>query len=231
MIKRNTIKLLLLGLIISTSPITVLAEQGDIIVRLRAIGIIPDDDSGLISLNGTELAGSGVDVDEAYTPEIDITYMLTKHIGIEAIAGTAEHTVSLEGPGPALSGLGLTDGFDIFDTWVIPPTISLQYHFMPDSNIRPYAGLGVNYTFFVADDATSALESAVGPVHVSTENGFGWSAQVGIDYDITDKWFINLDVKYIDVDTTATLDTALGSLQVDVDVDPWVIGFGFGTRF
>ncbi len=231
MINRKTLYLLVLLTLGNLMSFSANAEQGDWIVRLRAIGIIPNDDSGLIRLNGTDLAGSGVGVDDAYTPEIDITYMLTKHIGIEAIAGTAQHTVSLNGPGPALSGLGLTDGFDIFDSWVIPPTLSLQYHFMPDNNIRPYVGAGVNYTFLTDDNATGQLESAVGPVHVSTTNEWGWSLQAGVDYDITKNFFLNLDIKYIDVDTTATLDTALGDLQVDVDIDPWVVGIGIGTRF
>ena len=227
--------LLLLILLLNLLPVTSFAEQGDWIVRLRAIGIIPDDESSVINLNGTPLAGSGVGVDNAVTAELDITYMITKHIGIEAIAGTGKHTVSLEGPGATLAGVGtpaLADGDELFDLWVIPPTISLQYHFMPDSNIRPYVGAGINYTFFTDDEATSQLESKLNQgVHVSTENGFGWSLQAGLDYDINDKFFANVDVKYIDIDTTAALDTTLGTLKVDLDVDPWVVGVGIGMRF
>lgn len=203
------------------------AEQGDWIVRLRTIGIIPDDSSTLIRQNGTNVANTGVSVDAAVTPEVDVTYMITDRIGIEAIAGTAKHTVSSVG-----NGLGLSDGFDLFDSWVIPPTVSLQYHFMPDNKLRPYIGVGVNYTFLVDDTATAALETALGgAVNVATSNEWGWSLQAGLDYDISDKFFLNLDLKYIDVDTTASLDTPAGNLRVDLDVDPWVVGVGIGMRF
>lgn len=203
------------------------AEQGDWIIRARIVGIIPDDSSGLIRQNGTNVANTGVTVDAAATPEIDVTYMITNHIGVEAIAGTAKHTVSSTG-----TGLGLADGFDLFDSWVIPPTISLQYHFMPDSNLRPYVGAGVNYTFLVDDTATGALETALGgAVNVATSNEWGWSLQAGVDYDISDKFFLNLDLKYIDVDTTASLDSPAGNLRVDLDIDPWVVGVGVGMRF
>lgn len=228
-------KIILAVVTILSFPAAAHAEAGDWLVRLRGIAVVPTDDSGLISLHAggtqTALAGSGVNVDSAIVPELDITYMFHKHWGIEAIAGIAKHDVSLEGPGPALAGLGLTDGFKIFDTWVLPPTVSLQYHFSPDKTIRPYVGAGVNYTATLWDDATDNLEAAVGPVDVNTTNSWGWALQAGVDIDINDRWYFNVDVKYIDIDTTASLHTAVGSLYVDVDVNPVIVGAGIGYRF
>ena len=95
----------------------------------------------------------------------------------------------------------------------------------------------MNYTAFLADNATSQLEAAVGgPVKVSTENSWGYAFQAGVDYDINDKWFLNADVKYIDISTAAKLGVNGGVnagavLNVDVDVDPWVMGVGIGYRF
>ena len=103
-----------LGIVISTS---VSAEHDRWKVRLRGIGIVPDDSSGPIVLNNTTALGVGVSVDEAFVPELDITYILTPHWGIEVIAGIANHD------GVLLAGLGPTDGFKLFDTWVLPPTI------------------------------------------------------------------------------------------------------------
>lgn len=211
------------------------AEQGDWLIRLRGIAIVPDDSSGIVSLTGggtsTPLAGSGVGIDSTIVPELDITYMFHEHWGIEAIAGIAKHDVALKGPGPALTGLGLSDGFKIFDTWVLPPTVTLQYHFMPQNNIRPYAGVGVNYTATLWDDATDQLEAAIGPVDVNTKNSWGWAAQIGVDIDYKDNWYFNLDLKYIDINTEASLGTALGTLRVDLNVDPFVFGAGIGYRF
>ena len=218
----------------------VFAEKGDILVRLRGIAITPDDSSGLISLSAagtsTPLAGSGVGVDTDIVPEVDITYMFHRNWGIEAIAGIANHNVKLKGPGATLAGLGLTDGFELFDAYVLPPTVTLQYHFMPDSKIRPYAGVGVNYTALLWNDADDDLEAAVGPVDVDTSSSWGWAVQAGVDIDLKDNWYLNLDLKYIDIDTSASLlikNGPLGgnSLRVDLDIDPFVIGAGFGYRF
>lgn len=222
-------------------PTPALAEAGDWLVRARGIAIITDDDSGRIHLESggvsTPLDGSGVSVDNSFVPEVDVTYMVTDNIGIEAIAGIAIHDVKLEGPGAALTGLGFNDGFKIFDSWVLPPTVTVQYHFMQESNIRPYVGVGVNYTAFLWNDATDNLEAAVGsPIEVDMDNRFTWAAQFGADIDIDDRFYFNVDVKYIDIDTEASLYIKNGALanntlRVGVDVSPWVIGAGIGMRF
>jgi len=217
------------------------AEAGDWLVRARGIAILTDDNSKRIKLEtggvSTPLDGSGVSVDSSVVPELDVTYMVTDHIGIEAIAGIANHSVRLEGPGPVLSGLGFTDGFKIFDSWVLPPTITVQYHFMQERKLRPYVGVGANYTVFLGNNATRSLEAAVGsPVDVDMDNRFTWAAQVGADVDINDKWYFNVDVKYIDMASTASVIIKNGAfahtgLRVDVNINPWVVGAGIGYRF
>ncbi len=205
----------------------VYADQGDWIVRARGIVIHPNDDSGLVSLGAVPIAATGVEVDTNVVPELDATYMFLNNWGVEVIAGTSIHTVNSQG-----TGLGLPQGFGLFDTWVLPPTVSLQYHFLPQNNIRPYVGVGVNWTKFFAADAKPALETVLGgPVSVNLDSSWGWAAQAGVDIDLKDNWFINLDMKYIDINTTAYLKTGLGTLSVDVDVDPFVFGAGIGYRF
>ncbi len=227
MFKRLSTYILLTLLSISSLPLQ--AEQGDWLVRLRGIMVHPDDSSGLVSTGGVPLAGTGVDVDSQAVPEVDVTYMFHRNWGVEVIAGVTNHDVSFETGAPVA---GLTHGFDLFDSWVLPPTVTLQYHFLPENNIRPYVGLGVNYTLFFENDASDELEALVGPVDVDMDSSWGWAAQAGVDVDLKDNWFVNLDVKYIDIDTTATLLTApLGRLSVDVEVDPIVFGAGIGYRF
>ena len=208
------------------------AEQGDWLVRLRGIYVDPIDDSGLISLNGAPLPGSGVGVNSNPVPEIDVTYMLLRNVGIEVIAGITNHDVEVEGS--ALAGLGVTNGFKIFDAWVLPPTVTLQYHFLPEGSIRPYVGIGVNYTTFLDENATRNLETTLAsPVSVGMTNSWGWAAQGGVDITLKDNWFINIDVKYIDIDATASLGVKnLGArLEVDANIDPIVFGAGIGYRF
>jgi outer membrane protein W len=55
---------------------------------------------------------------------------------------------------------------------------------------------------------------------------------IGLDYDINDRFFATAGLCYVDIDAEATLKTtALGKLNIVVDVDPLVAMFGFGVRF
>jgi outer membrane protein len=174
-----------------------------------------------------------VTTDNNVVPEFDLTYMITPHFGVEAIAGITQHDISIDGADPVLTSLGVTDNLKIFDVWVLPPTLTLQYHFTPARKIRPYAGIGVNYTAMLWNDSTKRLESAVGSVEIDTRSSWGWAAQVGVDWDLGNNWFANLDLKYIDMETTASLyvRSLAATLRVNTDVNPWVVGVGLGYRF
>ena len=232
-------KVLLLSLSLSLFSAQSFAfDAKDWKLRLRGLAIVPDDSSTTTVLNNTTGQGSGVTVDNNLVPEIDITYMLSSHWGIEVIAGVSNHDISVDGTSTAtLAALGVTDGTKLFDTWVLPPTVTFQYHFLPENTFRPYLGAGINYTAFLADNATTTAETAFGGgIKVSTENVWGYAIQAGMDYDISESWYLNLDVKYIDIDTSAKLGVTSGALagnvlNVDVDVDPWIVGIGIGYRF
>ncbi len=97
--------------------------------------------------------------------------------------------------------------------------------------MRPYVGIGINYTAFHSEDASSALEAAVGTTNVSLDDSWGYALQAGVDIDIGNNLFLNFDVKYIDIDTTARLRTnAIGTQRVNVSLDPLVVGVGLGIR-
>ncbi len=204
-------------------------DTGDLLVRGRIININPSADSGNVTSSavGGEVPGTEVDVDDAYSLDIDFTYMFTPNIGAELLLDiSSKHDVL--GKGATLAPLGT-----IIETRVLPPSLILQYHFMPDSQFRPYAGLGLNYTMFLSEKATSSLDNALGGVtDVELDSSFGWVGQVGMDYDLGNDLFFNLDVKYMDISTTATFNSgALGNVSTDVDINPWVFGIGVGKRF
>ena len=198
------------------------AKQGDILVRLRGIVVAPNEKSGSVL---PAFPGEKVSIDNAVAPEIDVTWMASDHIGFELIAATTKHSAS--GRTGTTGSIG-----KLASTWVLPPTLTAQYHFLPDAPVRPYVGAGVNYTLFYSEDASGALESAVGQTKVHMSDSFGWAAQAGVDIDLNDRLFLNIDVKYIDIDTTARLSTtAAGVQKVHIDLDPLVFGIGVGMRF
>jgi outer membrane protein len=217
---------LLAGALAAVSASGAHAEQGDLLVRLRTIVIAPTNQGDQLLQPATRSGiPTNVDVGEAVVPEVDLTYMVTKNIGLETICCVARHSARITG-GP-LGGLR-----NVVHTWVLPATVMLQYHFLPDSTIRPYAGVGVNYTFFINEKASTSLVGAAGPTNVKLKDSFTWAVGAGVDWQFSERFFLNLDVKYIAVDTTATLrTTALGVQAVDIDLRPVVAGIGLGIKF
>ena len=123
-----------------------------------------------------------------------------------------------------IAGAGNLSGTDkVAEAKQLPPTVSLQYHFSPQGTTRPYVGAGINYTIFFDESTTGALAGT----DISLDNSVGLTVQAGVDVDINKDWFWNADLRYISIETTA--DTALGS--VDVDIDPWVFTLAVGTSF
>lgn len=182
-------------------------------VRLRGISITPNESASIDAIGGdAEIKG-------AFVPELDFTYFFSEKWSAEIILGTANHDVK------AVS----TDAGDINlgDVWLLPPTLTLQYHFATEG-LRPYIGAGFNYTIFYGVDEGPVLDA------IDYDNSFGLAFQGGIDFDLDEKWFLNLDAKYITMNTDVTVDatTALGAtVGADVDINPLVIGFGFGMKF
>ncbi len=196
------------------------AAQGDILIRLRAITVQPQEKVGPVL---PTFPTSGGRITNAYAPEIDFTYMLTGNIGIELIAATTKHCV--EGGG-SLAAVGR-----LACTWVLPPTLTLQYHFAPEGKVHPYVGAGVNWTMFYNEKASSQLNTAIGATSVTLSNSWGYAVQAGIDFDISEKMFLNLDVKYVDMDTNARLTTGAAVNTLRANIDPLIVGVGVGWRF
>ena len=198
------------------------AKAGDVLVRARAILVTPQERSGSVL---PTFPGEKVKVSDSWAPEVDFTYMATDHVGFELIAATTKHHAS--------GKIGTTGSIGkLASTWVLPPTLTAQYHFNPAGHVRPYVGAGVNYTIFYSEKASSGLKAAVGPTKVNMKNSLGPAIQAGVDFDIGKNVFLNFDAKWIQIDTTARLDTtALGTEKVKVHLDPLVIGIGIGTKF
>jgi len=198
------------------------AEQGDWVVRLRATHVSPDDKSQLDLNDGVGGAPRSGDswlvVDSNTIPELDISYYFTKNIAAELIlaAGT-RHDVNIEGVGA--QPLGSVN--------LLPPVLTLQWHFNPDQTLDPYIGLGINYTRFM-DNTLGTSGGADRNIHTE-RNAFGPAVQFGADYNLDNGWLLNVDVKKVWLQTDVSL---AGVGKIDrLDIDPWIFSIGFGKKF
>lgn len=185
-------------------------------IRVRALVVAPQS-SASVSVAGVEVPGS-LKASTSIVPELDITYFFTKNIATELVLGVTPHDVKGSG---ALSALG-----KIGSTWLLPPTLTLQYHFTELGAFKPYVGAGVNYTF-TFDNKEAGVMTAF-----KVKNAPGLALQAGFDYMLDKHWGLNVDVKklWLRPDATATV-LGLVPVTAKVQLDPWLIGVGATYRF
>ncbi len=174
------------------------ADAQDWLARVRAININPDVSSSI----------NGLDVKDQWAPELDFTYFFSKNLGAELILATARHEVTLNG-----NSIGKVS--------VLPPTITVQYHFTDLGAWKPYVGGGINFTYFYNVGLTS-------PLDLADDWSVGGALQAGLDYEIQKNVYLNLDVKYVWIKNDVT---AAGATIGDLKINPWVFGLGVGWRF
>ncbi len=178
------------------------AESGEWLVRAGPYMVNPKSDNGVV-----------VDVDDAVGLGFNFTYRFTPNWAIEVLAAA-----------PFTHDINLIGGPKVGETKHLPPTISLQYHFATEGKFHPYVGAGVNYTLFFDDKAVGPLAGS----DLSLDDSFGLAAQLGADFDLNETWFLNIDLRYIEIETDAKLD---GSPLTTAEIDPFVAGIAIGMRF
>ncbi|MEO4017671.1 OmpW/AlkL family protein [Pseudomonas rossensis] len=216
------------------TPLAYAHEAGDIIVRAGAITVNPKADSSSVKvdqgpLKGADLGGKATMSSDTQLG-LNFAYMLNSHWGIELLAASPfEHDVKIKG-----TALGAANG-KLGTLKHLPPTLSVVYYPLDSkSAFQPYVGAGINYTW-IYDEHVGSEASANGFSNFKADNSWGMAFQVGADYMLTDNIMINAQVRYIDIDTTATVQNnavAQGTrAKVDVDVDPFIYMVGLGYKF
>jgi outer membrane protein len=212
-----------------------MAEAGDWVVRARAVSVSPNESSELgktVNQNvgaGTMSAGAELSVDSNIIPELDISYYFTKNIAAELILATGtRHDVSVKGDSLATIG-----NQNLGSVNLLPPTLTVQWHFMPDQMFDPYLGAGITYSH--SFDRGLAFQSgplAGGAIRIDRDM-FAPAVQAGFDINLKDGWLINADVKYVWLNTDVETNAVTGSwVKIDsLDINPVVIGLGIGKKF
>ena len=110
-----------------------------------------------------------------------------------------------------------------------------QYHFLDTSyQLRPFIGVGVNYTTFFDEQPSQALKATLGTddVKVELDDSLGFLVQVGANYKMDDHWGLHAMVSIMDIDTDATVyANNAKALTSTVELDPVVAMFGVKYSF
>jgi len=180
-------------------------EKGDWLVRAGWTLVSPKS-------NNSDL----VRVEDASSLGLNFSYFMTDNLAVELLAAYPfEHDIKLIG------------GDTVASTEHLPPTLSLQWHFLPQNPFKPYVGAGINYTGFFSTKTTGALDGT----SLRLGSSWGWEAEIGTDIFLSENWLLNVSFRYIDIDTKARLDGAsLGTVEIDPYVTTVALGYRFGQE-
>ncbi len=192
-----------ISLILATAAVPAVAQSaGDWTLGVGVHQVNPKSDSGV----------DGLDVDSNVRPTITGEYFIADNLGIEVLAALPfEHDITV-------------GGATVGSTKQLPPTVSLQYHFNSTGTVSPFIGAGLNYTTFFSEDTEGALQGA----DLKLDDSWGLAAHAGLDFAIGQKGAIRVDVRWIDIDSDASVN---GSDLGTVEIDPLVYGASYVFKF
>lgn len=187
------------------------ADAGDILVHSTVIGAVTDASSSSAKLN--------LDIDNAQSVALDATYFVTHNIGVNVLATFLNFNI--ETGSTAIQDLASKD---LGSVDLLPPIVSVQYHFSPDSAFSPYVAAGFNYNVF--SDESGHLND----LSVEVDDTVGWVIGAGLDYSITENVSLNADLKYLTFEADVNVGAA-PAFDDELEVDAWIVGVGLGFKF
>jgi len=186
-------------------------RAGDFVLGFGAVGVLPTNGGNVSVIGGTPQASN------AASPLLDGTYFFTPNIALNLIAATTRHQVEVRNSALGTVRLG--------SVWALPPTLTAQYHFLPNSRISPYVGVGLNVTMFYGYGGNMTPPVS----RVRLDPSIGVAPNIGVDYEIAPNWLLNLDAKWILMQPDVSVNS--GFIRARADINPFVISGALRYRF
>ena len=161
--------------------------------------------------------GADADIGSATTVVLTYEREVAPRIGVELVLGVPP-TIKARGAG-SVAFLG-----EVLSAKNLAPSVLVNYHFGDaGARLRPYVGLGLNYTKFISRKTPYAWT-----IHLS--DSLGLAAQAGVDYSIDRQWGLFASVAAVKVKTDLV---AVGAtvLQTTIDFRPVTFAAGVFYKF
>jgi outer membrane protein len=153
--------------------------------------------------------GVNLDVKDTRTAYFAYVRRITSYLDVEVALGLPPETKTV-GKGPATLGSVPYAGATIATSKWAAPSAILEHQFLSESApLRPYVGVGVNYTSFYDRDVTAAGQAATGgPTRLSLSSSVGPIGTIGLKYQPGTRWQVIASYSISRVDSNLSTDTA-----------------------
>ena len=216
-------KRLILALTLIALSLPLQARSLDITARYGWIDL-----SGDATIENTD-PGNLDDVDIDFDSEtgygLAVNLFLGNRLSLEASAYRFEPEAAATSDNPAIvaGGLGTLE--------VVPVTLVLQLHLLPDSTFDPYVGAGVGYVLMDDIEQQADLEE-IDIERIDLDDDYGLVFNVGFSWDLMPGLALNVDGKYMPVDSAATVVFLSGpSQETSFEVNPLILSAGLSLQF
>ncbi|MGA2777822.1 MAG: OmpW family outer membrane protein [Steroidobacteraceae bacterium] len=184
-------------------------------------------------LNGPYVPpGVNFDVENLETLYLGYLRRLSPHFNFELALGVPPVSKT-KGSGPAFLGSAPYDGQEISTVKWFAPTALIEYNFLDESSpVRPFVGVGINYTYFYDRDSTAAGDAVSGgPTKISLPASIGPAATVGVTWRPAPHWDVNASYSASKVNARLTADTAGEIRTTHIEFNPQALILSVGYAF
>ena len=215
---QNSIRSLSLLIAASTLAGGALAQAGAMpnTIKLGVIFYQPHAQTSGITGLGVP-AGADASIGSATTLLGTWEREVAPNLGIELVLGVPP-TIKAKGAG-TVAFLG-----EVLSAKNVAPTVLINYHFGDASSaLRPYVGIGINYTRFTDAKTPYGWQ-------VSLSDSWGLAGQIGVDYAMSKQWglFASVGAAQVKSDLVAV---GASVLRSTIDFRPVTFAAGVAYKF
>ncbi|SCX35373.1 Outer membrane protein W precursor [Agrobacterium rosae] len=185
-------------------------EPGDVMIRGRVTDIVPYNVKSSI-----DLIGGRVDLPPMILPDVDVSVFLSEHWSITGQTGVLNTKIKLKDT--------LYGDIDVGTVWSLPLSLAVQYHVETQGRFRPYVGAGMIATWYFGEKPAGGFVQ-----DFSVSSSYAPLLKAGVDYQLSDRWFANFEVKRI-FPPTQTIENQ--GVRAKTSLDTIATGIGVGYRF
>jgi outer membrane protein len=176
----------------------------------------------------------GVSADVGNVETVYLAYLrrLTSHLQLELAAGVPPKTDTI-GKGPASLGSAPWNGVTVGTVKWLSPSLVLEYNFFDESAaIRPFVGVGINFTHFYDRQINAAGQAALGgPTYITLSNSIGPVGTLGAVYHFMHHWSVDLSFSAAEIASHLEANTDGIVRKSYVSFNPHALVFAVGYSF